>query len=203
MERYLDYSEHAIKNRQNAFMDVFRTQNVKEYDRMYVNLLDTADVKELAGMVKRLRNDAVTLHFYKNVDADAVALKNDIELSQRQNDPCGRYLCSSTEPVILFHVFYAVERLLAFVRLTNDAEIEALLLRRMTTLLTEFKPPNHHFAELCENTNRLRDGLLSTLHQVAGEKMAHILDRMTADLAEVHRLERWMALVALFTTKRV
>jgi len=203
MERYHDYSEHAIKNRQNAFMDVYRTQNVKEYDRMYVPLLEANDVKELAGMVKRLRNDAVTLHFYKNVDADAVALKNDIELSHRQNDPCGMYLCSSTEPVILFHVFYAVERLLAFVRLTNDSEIEALLLRRMTTLLTDFKPPNHHFAELCENTNRLRDGLLNTLHQVAGEKMVHILNRMTADLAEVHRLERWKALVVLFTAKRV
>ena len=203
MERYLDYGEQVINNRQNAFMDVHRTQDVKEYDRMYVPLLDAADMNELAGMVRRLRDDAVTLHFYNNVDAGAVALKKDIELSQRQNNPCGRYLCSSTKPVILFHVFYAVERLLAFVRLTNDPEIEALLLRRMTTLLTEFKRPNHHFAALCEHTSRLKDGLSSTLHQVSAEKMAHILDRMRVDLAEVHRLEQWMALVALFTAKRV
>jgi len=203
MDRYgFDHAREHIENRQNAFMDGFRRQDAQEYDRVYVSLLDTNDMAELGGMVRRLRDDTLTLHFAHHVDAPAVAVKKDIELTYRQNEPRGLYLCSSREPVILFHVFYAVERLLNVLRLSNDPEIETLLLRRMTTLLNEFQPPKRHFAELCERTNRLMNDL-STVYHVAGEKMAYILNCTRQDPTQVTRLERWMALVVLFTSKRV
>jgi len=135
-----------------------------------------------------------------HVDSSAVALKREVEFSRGGDKPKGLYLCS-TATEIRFHVFYAIERILELARLTNDAEIETLLLRRLTTLLTEFKPPSCKAEALSERTRLWMDGL-SCLNYVAGEKIKHILGRMIEDPTEVQRLERWTALVVLFANKR-
>jgi len=64
MEHYQDFREESIYNRQNAEFDLHRRQYAHDYDQLYVVLFDAADMAELGGMVRRLRVDALTLHFH-------------------------------------------------------------------------------------------------------------------------------------------
>jgi len=138
MKKYRDDTEYKQDNCHNAYKDYCRANKSPEYDKVYVQLLDAADVIELGGMVRRLRDDAVTLHFFHKINAPPSALKDDVEASKIQNrNPLGLYLYWSPDE-IRFHAVYAIERLLNFCRLTHDEEIETLVLRRIMHLLNEY-----------------------------------------------------------------
>jgi len=138
MKKYRDDTEYKQDHRHNAYKDYCRANKSIECDKVCIPLLDPADVADLGGMVCRLRDDAVTLHFFHKISAPPSAWRDDVEASKIPHfNPLGLYLYWSSDE-IRFHAVYAIERLLDFCRLTHDEEIERLVLRRVMYLLNEY-----------------------------------------------------------------
>jgi len=201
MKKYYGHGEYERDNRQNAYRDPWRADFASQYDALYVPLFDPADLAELGGMVRRLRKDDLTLHFANHVEAPNETLKDAIEREHKRTDELsGFYYMERDMPDIRFHAIYVLERMLDLMRLTDDAGIEAFLLRRMTDLLNKYKPPS--CLVLRERTSTLFEQCQGSLFELASKKFTHILSCMMQDATQLQRLQSWMALVGLFVAKR-